>query len=257
MSDPITPIGTPRPVVAPVVDPVVAPVEAPVVEPIVAPVDAPAKLDLEPVVVKATVTGNKAFDDVASLLADKGVNGVDEMFKSIAANGEVALTDSAKIIAALGETVGNMVINSMVQETANIKTAASAKSQVTMDYAATKFGEPEKAAEVWTAIQEFAKSPESGLTPEDRKAMTKMLRAGGLQAEMVIDRLYSRFENADNYTQPADLVAGDSTSNAGFTPLSASDYSTELRGLVEKHGYESTQVEALQTRRLASKKAGY
>jgi hypothetical protein len=221
---------------------------------------APAALDLAaPVkdVVKADPTGNKTFDDVATLLADKGVADANSIFKNVAASGEVSLADSATIVAALGETLGNMVINSMVQEAANVKTQASVKSQATMDYAATKFGEPGKGTEVWAAIQEFAKSPASGLSEADRKAMTKMIRAGGLQAEMVIDRLHNRYENSGDYSQEADLIEGDSTSNVGFQPLDAATYANEIREIAAKHGYDSPQAQALQSRRQASKKAGY
>ena len=253
---PAAPAGAPA---APAVAPE-APVQTPeVIAPVVPVEAAPAPTELTvdaPQVVDAT--NNKVFDDIASLLKDKNVTGINDIFKAIADNGEVSLADHAKIMEALGESLGNVVINQLTGEVAGIKDAKQAKSQVTLDYAVTKFGDdPAQGAEVWKAIQDFTRTPESGFTSEDRTAMTKMLQAGGLQAELVIDRIHSRWENSSGTTQAADLIQGSTVANATFTPVSKQDYSTQMRELVNTHGYDSHQAEALRQKRATSVARGY
>lgn len=232
---------------------------APVVEPVAPAVETPVKLDLEaPAVSQATTTGNKTFDSVASLLTDKNVPGIDAMFENISSTGEVSLTDHAAIISALGETVGGLVVNQLKTEVTNIRTAATAKSEATLGYMATKFNtDPAQSAQSWADLQAFVKTPESGFSDADRVAMTQMIQAGGMQAELVIDKIHATWVNRQGFTQPAELISGDTTAHTSFTPLSKMDYSNQMREVTQKYGYNSHQAEALRNLRTKSIGLGY
>lgn len=224
----------------------------------VKPAEAPATLDLTAPATEIVVgtTGNEVVDGVGKLLASKQLANADAIIAEFAANGDVSLESKAAIVEALGDTVGEMAINTLTTEATKIATANSEARNGVLNYANEVFG-GEDANTTWNQIQEYVKTPEAGFSAEQRATMTKMLAKGGFQAKLVIDNIAQTYAGDSNITVPADLLAGDTLANgAGFTPISALDYAGEVSALVAKHGYESPQVKSLQARRERSRQQG-
>lgn len=266
----VTPAPTPRaeptgePPAAPPVQPASEPATIPAIEPDTTPIVEP-DLSLEPAtsepVPKAKTelssTGNTKIDSVGKLLADKGVANIDGILAE-AISGDLSIENQSIIVEALGDSVAKLALEQLSGEVAAIRETASTEKTRLMEYAAEAFGDdPKQASEVWTAIQEFAKSPESGLTSDDRAAMSRMLNAGGLQAELVIDKLNALYHKSENYTQEADLLQGDSISVGSFDAISQQNYTEQMREVAHKYGYESPEADRLRAKRTESIARGY
>jgi len=203
-------------------------------------------------------TGNKKIDAVGQLLADKGVSDVDAVLAEAIKTGDLSLEKKADIIDKLGDTMADVVLSQLDTEVNTIRDTAKTERNRLMEYAAEAFGDPvESAAEVWAAVQEFAKSERSGLSAEDRKAMSAMLNKGGMQAELVIDKLKTLYYADDNYTQEADLLIGDSTVQSSFEAISQKDYANKMREVARDYGYDSPQADKLRAQRNESIQRGY
>ena len=227
--------------------------------PAAAPAAAAATLDLAadaPAEVSIRSTGNKTIDSVGALLADKKVPSADKIIADFAETGEVSLVAQAALVDSLGEHLASMAINQLAGEATKLQEASTVARTAILDYANTTFN-GEHADQTWSEIQDFVKSPESGFTVEERAAMTSMINAGGLQAQLVIDRIAAVYAKNSNTTISADLLAGDtSAAGAAFTPISALDYSAELSTLLKTNAYDSPAVQQLQQRRLRSRQNG-
>ena len=202
-------------------------------------------------------TGNKTFDQIGQLLADKSVSNANEIMNEIADNGELSLTHRAALVEKLGDGIANLVITQLEAEVSTLTETASVERNRVLDYAATKFGEAGKGADVWAAIQDFVKSPESGFSIDDRQAMTTLLDGGGMQAELVIDRIHSQWAQSTGYVQEADLIQGDTYTASQFEPMSKIEYAEQMRVVVQNYGYDSHQAESLRQKRAASLQRGY
>ena len=231
------------------------------VVPVVAPVAAENKLDLNTTqsdvqAVSVRKTGNATIDAVGALLADKKVADADQIIADFADTGEVSLTTQASLVESLGEHLATLAINQLTGEAKKLQDANTTARSEVLDYANKVFN-GESADKTWTEIQDFVKSPESGFTAEDRDAMTSMLSAGGLSAQLVIDRVAAVYAKDSNTTIPADLLAGDTlATGATFTPISALDYASELSKLMQTQAYDSPAVQQLQARRVRSQNMG-
>ena len=223
-----------------------------------APAAAEQKLDLSPETENVTVrtTGNATNDAVGTLLADKKIASADKIIADFAETGEISITAQAELVGSLGDTLASLVIKQLSGEATKLKDASTAARSDVLDYANTKFN-GENADTTWAEIQEFVKSPESGFSAADRTAMATMLNEGGLQAQLVIDKIAAVYAKDSNTTIPAELLAGDNTtSGTSFAPISALDYATELSTLLRTNAYDSPAVQTLQQRRLRSRNQG-
>ena len=251
-----TPTDEPK---TPPVDDKQTPPQDPPVDPPKEPV-VPDKLDLtaEPTedAVEVVATGDKVIDQIGALLADKKVPDANNIIKEVQETGELSIAAQAALVETLGEAMASLVVSQLDTHVQAQKETATKENSRLMEYAAKRFGE-EDIEGTWAGIQAFAKSPESGIPEADLKAMNAMLQAGGLQAEMVIDRIAKAYENSADFTQEADLLQGDSPSTSGFAPLSKQDYVTAKREAVQKYGDGSRQVTELENRRSLSIKRGY
>ena len=226
--------------------------------PVAAPAAAAAALDLapEPTEVNVPTTGNKTVDAVGALLSEKKVPNADKIIAEFAETGEISLSMQASLVDAMGESLALLAITQLTQEATKLQTASTESRTAVLDYANTKFN-GENADTTWAQIQDFVKSPESGFSVADREAMTSMINAGGLQAQLVIDKIATVYAKDSNTTISADLLAGDSlTTGATFTPISAMDYSKELSTLMQTNAYDSPAVRTLQQRRERSRLQG-
>ena len=239
----VPPEGTPAPVVTP---PAVTP---PVVEP-------PSVLDLTPQAVPVTPTGNQGFDAVGQMLGEKGIANANTIMAEFAETGTISIQAKADIMSGLGENLGIMAINQLEGTAKTMNESAKAANQIVLDYANGKFN-GEDASLTWNQIQEYAKSPEAGFTAADRAAMNAMLANGGLQAQLVIDKIFEVYNADPTVSTPGTLLEGDTGLNGiTFDPLSRVDYTTELRAAVSKYGEDSYQVEQLNRRRTLSMQRG-
>jgi len=212
----------------------------------------------EAVPTTVTATGNKKIDAVGQLLADKGVPNADSIINEVVTDGEISLANHAALVDALGEAMAGIVLSQLEGEVTAVRDTATAERSRLMDYTAEAFGEKaEDAAEVWQAVQDFAKSPEAGLSEADRAAMNQMLSQGGLQAELVIDKLKSKYYASNNYTQEADLLVGESTVNSSFEAIGKAAYTKQMSEVARDFGYDSPEAERLRAKRNESIQRGY
>ena len=221
--------------------------------------EAPADLSLtpsEPAKVEVNSTGVEAFDVVGTMLGDKGVENANEIMDAFLETGEVSLEHKAAMIEALGEGVANMAFKQMEGAASKIIADAKADSQKSMDYANELFG-GENAATTWKEMQEYVRTPEAGFSEADLAAMNTMLEAGGLQAQLVIDKVHKVYNADPGNSLPGNLLEGDSAANGlTFEPISRADYSAEMSTAVRKYGEDSHQVRELDRRRTLSIQRG-
>ena len=250
------PEGTPPPADPPASDDTNPPADPPAKD--TPPADPPASLDLTPEPTKVSVdeTGYEEFDTVGAMLGEKGVENANAIMEQFMDDGELSLENKATMIEALGESVAMMAFKQMESAATGIIDAAKADSAKTMDYANTKFG-GEDSDTTWKQIQEYARTPEAGFSEADLAAMNTMLDAGGLQAELVIDRIHKVYNADPKVSVPGTLLEGDSV-NTGLTfePISRADYTAAMGKAVREHGEDSHQVRELDKRRTLSMQRG-
>ena len=201
-------------------------------------------------------TGIQALDDVASLLATQKFAGTDTILREVTETGQISLTSKADLVKALGPDIAKLVINQLEGSVAAAKEQATKEGERLKSYALERFGGQDGEA-VWAGVQRFARSEASGFTAADRASMNKMLQAGGIQAEMVINEIARRYESSSGYTRQPNLLQGQSAGTQSFQPLSKQQYAEELRTVVQKYGYNSREANALQQRRAMSAQRGY
>jgi len=204
-----------------------------------------------------TETGFDEFDTVGKMLAEKGVATANEIMEDFLKEGEISLAHKAVMIEALGEGVANMAFKQMESTASSIIAEAKADSQKSMEYANKKFG-GEDPKLTWQQMSDYVRTPEAGFSDADLAAMNTMLEAGGLQAQLVIDKVHSVYTADKNTSLPGTLLEGDAgTDGNTFEPISRIDYTAEMGKAVGKYGEDSPQVRALNRRRTLSMNAGY
>ena len=210
-----------------------------------------------PAAATPTSTGNVAFDQVAALMADKGVANYSDILVE-AAGGEISFASKAALIESMGAPLAEMVMGQLNTEAASLQAANTAEATRLQNKAAEVFGFSEdRAADVWADIETFVKSPEAGLSDADRAAMNNMLKAGGIQGDMVIADIAARFQKSQGFQKPANLLTGDGAPSTAFQPMTKQAYQAEMATAVKTFGYNSREAEALRNRRSASMQKGY
>jgi hypothetical protein len=203
------------------------------------------------------MTGNEAFDQVGSLLAEKGVEHVNDILAAAAA-GEVSLALKADLVEVLGPQVADMALKQLEGEVSRQREEGAAEGKRQTEAIAKALGADEATAgEAVNALKEFVLSAESGYSDADRQALDAMLAAGGPQADMAIRDALGRYQQSAGYTQVPTLLTGDGPTASGFQPLSKADYVDQIGQTVEKYGEGSREVEALRKRRTLSIQRGY
>ena len=230
-----------------------APAEAPAAE-------APAELSLGEPSTKVQdkqvfQTGNEAFDQVAALLDSKEVPGYSDILVE-AASGELSLASKAALVDSLGADVAGLVTKQLENEIASQKESGNAEATRLQDFVAEQLG-MEKGDAAWTGLRDFVLSPESGYSDGDRTALNDMLAAGGKKAEWAIKEAIATFQKSQGFTKVPNLLAGDGPTQAGFQPLSKTEYVAEMRVAQSQFGEGSREVEALRNRRAASMQRGF
>ena len=228
------------------------PVEAPAAEPVAA--EKVAEVEVKAEVFKS---GNDSFDQVANLLADKGVANYSAILQE-AADGSVSLASKAALAETLGGPVAELVLKQLESEVASQKEAGSVEATRLKNKAAEVFGSPaEQADATWAALQNFAKSPESGLSEADLTVLSDMLEKGGVQGDMAVNDLASRYEKSQGFQKVPNLMSGDGQTQSGFEPLDKLNYQTAMRTAQQQFGEGSREVAALRERRTASIQRGF
>lgn len=225
-----------------------------------APAEAPTELSLDGEAAPAITvpsTGYEEFDTVGKMLAEKGVATAPDIMENFLETGEISLADKAVIVDALGDTVAAMAFKQLESTAEGIIAEAKADTQKSMDYANEKFNGKD-AQTTWDEIQAYVRSTESGFSEADLAEMNTMLAAGGLQAQLVIDKVHSVYSADSGNSIPGALLEGDSASTGlTFEPISRADYTAAMGKAVREHGEDSPQVRDLDRRRTLSMQRGY
>jgi hypothetical protein len=109
--------------------------------------------------------------------------------------------------------------------------------------------------------KELATWVASNVTKDMRDAYNAMLNNGGVQAQLAVTQMIDAFKKANGVGQPADLLLGNGgqqapTGEVGINDMTVGTYTVELEKLVDKFGYESPQVAALNAKRDAARARG-
>ncbi len=213
----------------------------------------PAPVEAAPApAVTVQTTGIEAFDQVGRMLADKGVANSTDILNA-ASKGELSLADKAAMVEALGPDVANLAIAQMEGEVAKQRDAGVQQADAQKAYADKALG----SEGAWETLADFARSPEANFSPDDQVAIDSMLAEGGIKSEWAINEIVNRFKKSEGFSQAPSLLSGDGPNQAGFAPLSKTDYATEMREAQSKHGEGSKEVEALRNRRMESIRRGF
>lgn len=201
-------------------------------------------------------SGNETIDQVTNLLHNKSFDGANDIIAEVTNTQELSLASKAKLVDELGSDVAQLVINQLETSVAAVKEAGAAEGKRLKDYAFNKFGgnDPE---ETWTGLQQFAQGQTANLSTDDRKAMNEMLSAGGIKAELVIDSLYSKYKESDQYINRPKLMQGDETIRSNTNMVSKKEYQEQIGPAINKYGEASQEVQALRQRRSFSLAQGY
>lgn len=220
----------------------------------VAPEATPAPATLE--TPRFTPSGNETIDQVTNLLVNKNFEGATDIISEVTGTQELSLASKAKLVDELGADVAGLVINQLESSVAAVKEAGAAEGKRLKDYAFKKFGgsNPE---ETWSGLQDFAKGQTANLSADDRIAMNEMLSAGGIKAELVIDSLYSKYKESDQYISRPALMQGDKTIQSNTQMLSKVEYQSQIGPAINKYGETSQEVASLRQRRSFSLAQGY
>lgn len=99
---------------------------------------------------------------------------------------------------------------------------------------------------------------QENMSKEERIGITELLQSGSTMVrDLGIEKLATAYQNADSYTQAADLVQGDNLATNAVQGLSKAAYQEEVSKLMDKgYSYESQEVKALRNRRNAAIKRG-
>lgn len=202
------------------------------------------------------VGSDSKLNAVGTLLAEKGVKSTQAIVKSFDETGELSIAHQAELVDKLGDSLASLVVNQLTDHAAAQKNSAVARNASTMDYANKKFGGSDP-AKTWAEMKDFANSPEANISAEDRAQLNNLIKAGGLSAQLAVDKIHALHNGNAAVSTPADLLNGDSYTTSGFEPISKLDYVAELEKAVNSFGYDSNQVRQLQAKRNASIVRGY
>jgi hypothetical protein len=216
----------------------------------------PATLETAPVGFLHIETGNKIVDQVSQLLTSQNFGNAQAIITEIMDTQELSLTSKAELVKGLGADVANLVISQLETSVATVKEAGAKEGARLKQIAMERFGgnDPDL---VWQGIQDFAKSPASGLTQGERNTMNELLSAGGYKAEMTISHLADKYEKSSVYSRPAELLEGTAIGTSGFQPLSKAEYQSQIGPAIRESGEASKEVQALRNRRSVSISRGY
>jgi hypothetical protein len=216
----------------------------------------PATLETAPPGFLHIESGNKIVDQVSQLLANQNFAGAQDIITEIMDTQELTLTSKAELVKGLGADVANLVISQLESSVATVKEAGAKEGARLKEIAMHRFGGNDPDA-VWKGIQDFAKSPESGLTQGERNTMNELLNAGGYKAEMTISHLADKYEKSSSYARVPELMEGTAIGTVGFQPLSKAEYQQQIGPAIGEHGEASTVVQALRNRRAVSISRGH
>jgi len=167
-----------------------------------------------------------------------------------------------ELIKALADKHGDAVASIVAEQLSGFHTAnkdkANKRDQAIFDQVQESFkgATDQGGEETWKELAGWAKE---NVPNDERVEINKLLAQGGIAAKYAVDDLVSRFKTSENFTQSADLLTGDATSNDfGVKPLSKQEYVSELRSLEAKgHIYgQSQEMAALDKRRTAGMQRG-
>jgi hypothetical protein len=239
-------------VVAPVVEPVV-PVVAPVVEPVV-PVVEPVVAPVVDTVVPVEVAEER-HEQLSNFVTDAGFD-ISDVDTYLDEHGVLPQEVLDALTEKHGEAVANIIASQTEQMMDAQRVEAQAQDKKMFDHLQETFKDitEQSGEDTWNELKTWAQTN----MPEQKQEVNAMLAAGGLSTKLALDHMISQFRGADDFGQPADLLAGDNfADDMKVAPLSKEAYNTQLNALLSKgHRYESPEVARLQRQRMKAMQRG-
>lgn len=182
---------------------------------------------------------------------------VDQVEQEIAVLGKVSDGTRKALVDKHGEATANLVLNQIDGLAAESKKQAAALQQLQLDTVAEAFkGVTEQSPqESWNELVGWART---NIDKDTRAQLNAMLKQGSFQAKQAIDYMINELRTKTGTDQQGTFLGGEAAGGSDTSDLiTASEYSRQLEVLVQKHGYNSPQVQALGAKREASRKRGY
>lgn len=228
--------------------------QAPVTEPEqeTAPEQTTTEPEQEPVE-KPTETpkfDTKAAKGVEGFLTDAGLVPADVAREITSSDGEISPEIMKALVEKHGESVAALVAEKLEGLHKSNKAVAEARDKAVYDQLQEAFQgvTEDDGKSIWGELSGWAKEH---VPNEDRRELNELLQKGGLQAKLAVAELVSRFKGSDQFTQPAELMDADTTTNFGESLIDRVTYNKELNKLLEAgHDYNtSPEIRALDRRR--------
>lgn len=182
---------------------------------------------------------------------------VDQVEQEIAVLGKVSDGTRKALVEKHGEATANLVLNQIDGLAAESKKQAAALQQLQLDTVAEAFkGVTEQSPqESWNELVGWART---NIDKDTRAQLNAMLKQGSFQAKQAINYMINELRSKTGTEQQGQFVGGEAAGGTDTSNLiTASEYTRQLEVLVQKHGYNSPQVQALGAKREASRKRGY
>ena len=191
----------------------------------------------------------------AQFLRAAGVN-QDQVNQELSVLGSVSDVTKKALKDKHGEAVANLVINSIQGEAAVARIKTDTNNQHILAHVQTALADltQQSPAESFAELKTWA---QTNVDVEVRKELNTMLGMGGFQASQAINYMVEKFREANGVSQHGTFIDGGvGSTSVDQNLLTRSAYNLQLEELVNKHGYESREVEQLNAKRMAAIKRG-
>lgn len=194
---------------------------------------------------------------VAEMVAEAGLTPA-ELRASMEANGGKVPLNAIK---SLADKHGEIVAKAVVERLGDMYTAGEAKAEAATKALYKDFEGQFEGAQEGSGKDHFEnakKWAQENMSKEDRLGLTELLQSNNkLVRDLGIQQLATQYQNADAYTQAADLVQGDHLETTQVNVISKAVYQDKLAELMNKGlSYDSVEVKALKNQREAAIKRG-
>lgn len=194
---------------------------------------------------------------VAELVEEAGITPAELRATMEANGGKVPVVAMKEFVKKHGEGVAAVIAERLGEMYKVGQDAATAANNTLYKEFEGQF----EGAQEGSGEQHFAnakKWAQENMSKDERAGITELLQSNSkMVRDLGVQKLASAYQNADSYTQAADLVQGDNLTTNQVQGMSKEAYQQEVQALMDKgFSYESQEVKALQNRRQAAMRRG-
>lgn len=194
---------------------------------------------------------------VAEMVAEAGLVPKDLRAAMEANGGTLPIAAMKALVEKHGEGVANLAATKLSEMYKAGQSAIEAANTALY----SDFEKQFEGAEAGSGKQHFENAKawaQKEMSKEDRAGLTELLQSSNPMVRAIgTEKLAQAYQNADSYTQAADLVTGDKLETNQVQGLSKQAYQEEVNKLMSRgYSYDSIEVKSLRNRREAAMKRG-